>query len=76
MNAAMLKDFAPEPRRTERVVAAVKAVSDEVGRSMAQVELARLRHRPVTIIPITGARKLPHGRTTSRALISGFQRIS
>jgi aryl-alcohol dehydrogenase-like predicted oxidoreductase len=40
MNAEMLKDFLPEQQRTGRVVAAVKAVSDEVGRSMAQVALA------------------------------------
>jgi aryl-alcohol dehydrogenase-like predicted oxidoreductase len=33
-------------------------VSDEVGRSMAQVALAWLRYRPVPVIPIIGARKL------------------
>ena len=37
---------------------AVKAVADEVGRSMAQVALAWLRYRPVPVIPIIGARKL------------------
>ena len=58
MNAEMLKDFLPEQQRTDRVVAAVKAVSDEVGRSMAQVALAWLRYRPVPVIPIIGARKL------------------
>ena len=58
MNAAMLKDFVPEQKRTERVVRAVKAVSDEVSRSMAQVALAWLRYRPVPVIPIIGARKL------------------
>jgi aryl-alcohol dehydrogenase-like predicted oxidoreductase len=58
MNADMLKAFMPEKERTDRVVAAVKAVSNETGRSMAQVSLAWLRHRPVPVIPIIGARKL------------------
>jgi len=40
------------------IVAAVKAVSGETGRGMAQVALAWLRHRPVPVIPIIGARKL------------------
>jgi aryl-alcohol dehydrogenase-like predicted oxidoreductase len=58
MNSDMLKDFMPERERTERVVAAVKRISDETGRGMAQVALAWLRYRPVTVIPIIGARKL------------------
>jgi aryl-alcohol dehydrogenase-like predicted oxidoreductase len=41
-----------------RVVAALKAVSDQTGRRMAQVALAWLRYRPVPVIPIIGARKL------------------
>jgi aryl-alcohol dehydrogenase-like predicted oxidoreductase len=39
-------------------VAAVKKVSDQLGRSMAQVALAWLQYRPVPVIPILGARKL------------------
>jgi aryl-alcohol dehydrogenase-like predicted oxidoreductase len=58
MSSAMMKDFLPEQERTERVVAAVKAVAGEVGRSMAQVALAWLRYREVPVIPIIGARKL------------------
>jgi aryl-alcohol dehydrogenase-like predicted oxidoreductase len=58
MNSDMLKDFMPERERTERIVAAVKTVSDETGRGMAQVALAWLRYRPVPVIPIIGARKL------------------
>ena len=58
MNNDMLKDYMPERQRTERIVAAVKRVSDETGRSMAQVALAWLRYRPVPVIPIIGARKL------------------
>jgi aryl-alcohol dehydrogenase-like predicted oxidoreductase len=58
MNNDMMKGFMPEQPRTDRVVAAVKTVSAETGRSMAQVALAWLRYRPVPVIPIIGARKL------------------
>jgi len=58
MNAEMMKDFLPEQVRADRVVAAVKAVSDATGSSMAQVALAWLSHRPVPVISIIGARKL------------------
>jgi aryl-alcohol dehydrogenase-like predicted oxidoreductase len=58
MSSDMMKDFMPEQQRADRVVTAVKAVSDETGRSMAQVALAWLRYRPVPVIPIIGARKL------------------
>jgi len=58
MNSDMMKDFMPEQQRTGRIVAAVKAVSDQTGRGMAQVALAWLRYRPVPVIPIIGARKL------------------
>jgi len=58
MSADMMKQFLPEQQRTDRIVAAVKTVSDEIGRSMAQVALAWLRSRPVPVIPIIGARKL------------------
>src|SRR5262249_46737 len=59
MSSDMVKEFMPEEQRAKRIVAAVKAVADEVGRSMAQVALAWLRYRPVPVIPIVGARKLP-----------------
>jgi aryl-alcohol dehydrogenase-like predicted oxidoreductase len=58
MSNDMLKDFMPEQQRTERIVAAVKNVADETGRSLAQVALAWLRYRAVPVIPIIGARKL------------------
>lgn len=58
MNNEMMKDFLPEQQRADRVVAAVKMVADEVGRSLAQVALSWLRTRPVPVIPIIGARKL------------------
>ena len=58
MSSEMAKGFLPERAQTDRVVAAVKTVSDQTGRSMAQVALAWLRYRPVPVISIIGARKL------------------
>ncbi len=58
MSSDMLKGFTPERPQTDRIVAAVKSVADETGRSLAQVALAWLRYRPVPVIPIIGARKL------------------
>src|SRR5712671_3441988 len=58
MNHNRAKGFMPERERTDRILAAVKSVSDETGRSMARWALAWLRHRPVPVIPIIGARKL------------------
>ena len=58
MNHDMAKGFMPEQQRMDRIVPAVKTVSDETGSSMAQVALAWLRYRPVPVIPIIGARKL------------------
>jgi aryl-alcohol dehydrogenase-like predicted oxidoreductase len=58
MNSDMMKGFMPEQQRTDRVVSAVKAVSDQTGRSMVQVALAWLRYRSAPVIPIIGARKL------------------
>lgn len=58
LSQAMMKDFLPEEQRATRVVSAVKAVSEQLGRSMAQVSLAWLRYRPVPVIPIIGARKV------------------
>jgi aryl-alcohol dehydrogenase-like predicted oxidoreductase len=58
MSSEMMKGFMPEQQRADRIVAAVKTVSDEAGCSMAQVALAWLRYRPVPVIPIIGARKL------------------
>jgi len=58
MSTDVMKDLMPEQQRAARVVAAVKTVSDEIGRGMAQVALAWLRYRPLPVIPIIGARKL------------------
>jgi aryl-alcohol dehydrogenase-like predicted oxidoreductase len=58
LSSEMMKDFLPEQNRAARIVAAVKSVADEAGRSLAQVALAWLSSRPVPVIPIIGARKL------------------
>jgi aryl-alcohol dehydrogenase-like predicted oxidoreductase len=58
MSTEMMKQFLPEQQRADRVVAAVKEVSTQTGRSLAQVALAWLRTRAVPVIPILGARKL------------------
>jgi aryl-alcohol dehydrogenase-like predicted oxidoreductase len=54
----MMKGFLPEQGRQDRIVKAVKTVSEQTGRSPAQVSLAWLRYRDVPVIPIIGARKL------------------
>jgi aryl-alcohol dehydrogenase-like predicted oxidoreductase len=53
-----MKDFLPEAQRAVPIISAVKSVSEQVGRSMAQVALAWLRHQTVPVIPIIGARKV------------------
>ena len=61
MSTDMMKGFMPDQQeqpRIDRIVAAVRRVADETGRSMAQVALAWLRYRPVPVIPIIGARRL------------------
>ena len=54
----MMKSMQPTGDRNDRIVAAVKQVSHQVGRSPAQVALAWLRYRDIPAIPIVGARKL------------------
>jgi aryl-alcohol dehydrogenase-like predicted oxidoreductase len=53
-----MKDFFPEEQRAAPIISAVKSVSEQTGRGMAQVALAWLRHRTVPVIPIIGARKV------------------
>jgi aryl-alcohol dehydrogenase-like predicted oxidoreductase len=48
------KDFLPEEQRAAPIISAVKSVSKQTGRGMAQVALAWLRHRTVPVIPIIG----------------------
>ncbi len=53
------KSFMRTGERPDRIVAALKKVSAEVGRSPAQVALAWLRYRDIPVIPIVGARRMP-----------------
>jgi aryl-alcohol dehydrogenase-like predicted oxidoreductase len=53
-----MNDFLPEEQRTAPIISAVKSVSEQTGRSMAQVALGWLRHQRVPVIPIIGARKV------------------
>jgi aryl-alcohol dehydrogenase-like predicted oxidoreductase len=53
-----MKDFLPEEQRAVPIISAVESVSEQTGRSMAQVALAWLRHQTVPVIPIIGARKV------------------
>jgi aryl-alcohol dehydrogenase-like predicted oxidoreductase len=48
----------PEEQRAAPIISALKSVSEQAGRSMAQVALAWLRHRTLPVIPIIGARKV------------------
>ena len=54
----MMRSFLPARERQEQIVAALREVSADTGRSMAQVALAWLRYRQIAVIPIVGARKL------------------
>ncbi|MGA9356428.1 MAG: aldo/keto reductase [Terriglobales bacterium] len=54
----MSKSFMRTGERTDRIVAALQKVSEQVGRSPAQVALAWLRYRAIPIIPIIGARRI------------------
>ncbi len=54
----MARAFQPQGDRVDKIVAAVREVADQTGRSPAQVALAWLRYREIPVIPIVGARKL------------------
>jgi aryl-alcohol dehydrogenase-like predicted oxidoreductase len=54
----MAKNFMRTGERPDRVVAALQKVSQQVGRSLAQVALAWLRYRDIPVIPIVGARRV------------------
>jgi len=58
LNTEMIKNFAKEGDSHVRTTREVVAIAKEIGASPAQVALAWLRHRPVPVIPIVGARKL------------------
>ncbi len=54
----MAKAFRRTGEQVDRVVSAVKAVSQQVGHSSPQVALAWLRSRDISVIPIVGARRV------------------
>jgi aryl-alcohol dehydrogenase-like predicted oxidoreductase len=58
MSSEMMKPFLRPGERTDRIVAAVQKVSQQVGRSSAQVALAWLQYRDIPVIPIIGARRV------------------
>jgi aryl-alcohol dehydrogenase-like predicted oxidoreductase len=53
-----MKEFVHAGERTERIVATLKKIGEQTGRSPAQIALAWLRYRDIPVIPIIGARKL------------------
>jgi aryl-alcohol dehydrogenase-like predicted oxidoreductase len=57
-SSEMMTAFLPKADRRDPIVKALHQVSQETGRSLAQVALAWLRYRTVPVIPIIGARKL------------------
>jgi aryl-alcohol dehydrogenase-like predicted oxidoreductase len=54
----MGRAFKRTGERPDRIVTAVQKVSQQVGRSAAQVALAWLRYREIPVIPIIGARRI------------------
>jgi aryl-alcohol dehydrogenase-like predicted oxidoreductase len=58
LNTEMMKDFVTRDDAALQTVREAAAVAKEMGATPAQVALAWLRHRPVPVIPIIGARKL------------------
>jgi len=64
----MGKEFQRTGERTDRAVAALQKVSQQVGRSAAQVALAWLRYRDIPVIPIIGARRMDQLRDNLASL--------
>jgi aryl-alcohol dehydrogenase-like predicted oxidoreductase len=52
------QQFMRKGERADRIVSVLKKVSQETGRSLAQVALAWLRYRDIPVIPIIGARRI------------------
>src|SRR5882757_8406908 len=53
-----MQEFLPDEQHAARIISAVKSVSEQAGRSMAQVALRSEEHQPMPVIPIIGARKV------------------
>ena len=64
----MGKAFLRTGERVDRIVAALQKVSQQVGRSAAQVALAWLRYRDIPVIPIIGARRMDQLRDNLASL--------
>ena len=64
----MMKHMQATGEQTDRIVAAVKHVSQQTGRSAAQIAIAWLLHRDQPIIPIIGTRKMPQLQDNLAAL--------
>jgi aryl-alcohol dehydrogenase-like predicted oxidoreductase len=54
----MAKAFLRTGERPDRIVGALQKVSQQAGKSLAQVALAWLRYRDIPVIPIVGARRV------------------
>lgn len=67
-SSEMMKSFLSTGERPDRIVAALETVSQQVGRSVAQVALAWLRYREIPVIPIIGARRLDQLRDNLASL--------
>jgi aryl-alcohol dehydrogenase-like predicted oxidoreductase len=65
-----MKEFLPEEQRAARIISAVKSVSEQAGRSMAQVALAWLRYQAVPVIPSLERESYLNSRTISPVWIS------
>jgi aryl-alcohol dehydrogenase-like predicted oxidoreductase len=68
MHNEMMKGFGSVEESTHATVREIVAVGKELGVSAAQVALAWLRYRPVSVIPIIGARKLAQIEDNIRSL--------
>jgi aryl-alcohol dehydrogenase-like predicted oxidoreductase len=53
-----MTQFLKTGEQTDRTVSVLKKLSEETGRSPAQVALAWLRYREIPVIPIVGARRI------------------
>jgi aryl-alcohol dehydrogenase-like predicted oxidoreductase len=62
-----MRQFMPEQSRLERIVGALREVSQETGRPIPQVALAWLRYRDIPVIPIIGTVRSRNSKTTSPA---------
>lgn len=53
-----MQQFAHQGERADRIVTALKKISTETGRPLAQISLAWLLQRDVPVFPIVGARRI------------------